>query len=228
MATAQRKSMHSEVKTSYLNEDQMQELRNKMCHKNGLSREETLKAIASGEKLAALERRKGLKPNEIYYWMKKWNITGVSQMQAIELLNGNTVTPKVEAIEVDKTLTALPESYFEDQQLENKKIQLPKEACDVLDQWMDKKNLLITKHAQMDKELPYSVQIIEPYILAQALCFGYKPEPEPTTEEEKALKKAWMEPPWPIYEMASNIAYRCGLRDGLSFYGHIFNWMKEK
>lgn len=80
------RSAHGEVKIYRMSEAELINMRKKMVHSSGLNREEVIRSVASGETLLQIERRKGMKPNEIYHWVKKWEISGITKDKALELM----------------------------------------------------------------------------------------------------------------------------------------------
>ncbi len=49
-------------------------------------KQEFLQWIAAGKSIAAFERQLGMRTNAMYYWLKKWNLTGIKPGKARELL----------------------------------------------------------------------------------------------------------------------------------------------
>lgn len=85
--TNEKKTGAGPVESYQLPEDQLQQLRNKMIHKSGLTRDELINLVGSGFTLSQIERKKNMKPNEIYHWVKKWDLQGIGQKEAKRIMN---------------------------------------------------------------------------------------------------------------------------------------------
>lgn len=59
-------------------------------------KQEFLRQRAGGASITAIEKAFGLKPNGLYYWIKKWGWTGMTPEKASELLNGTEQLDKKE------------------------------------------------------------------------------------------------------------------------------------
>lgn len=79
----------SEVTTYQLSEKEIENVRKKMVHKSGLDRQMCIRRVASGESLSQIERAVGMRKNEIFHWTRKWNLVGINQKSAGEMLTGS-------------------------------------------------------------------------------------------------------------------------------------------
>lgn len=62
------------------------EAKKDMRTKEGPDKQAFLKMVAAGETIAAAEKKLGLKVNGMYYWLKKWNLIGITPGKAREAL----------------------------------------------------------------------------------------------------------------------------------------------
>lgn len=60
----------------------------------GLTKEILIEQVAKGETLSSIERAWGMKYNTIHNWVKKWNLKGINQAKAQELLNSPNSAPE--------------------------------------------------------------------------------------------------------------------------------------
>lgn len=200
----------SEMKVYQLDDDQIKTARYAAVHKNGLSRLETIKAIASGEKLAALERRKGMKPNEIYYWLKKWDLTGVDAKQAEEILNEKNAVVVENELEIK---SATVEPTF-------KKIVLPKAVCKALNEFQSEYDPAEIIRVYFEESLfdPYleAIRSVSANLLLKALVLGY---------EEEIAPEEWLKD---IYESGiTNPMWLKGAKEALNRHGIHYDWMDQ-
>lgn len=205
----------SELKVYKLDEDEIKKSRYASVHKNGLGRDETLNAIASGEKLAALERRKGLKPNEIYYWLKKWDLTGVTANEALIMLSGNKETSIKEPVKE----IVIPASNYD-------RVQLPKEVCLALDELRESlsnaeiiRYIFLAHPDQAIRTLCEYLEKVDSDLIIKALVLGYEPE---LTAEER-IKALFKNPP--IANTSLHEIYQYAIRDTLRIHGISYDWL---
>lgn len=61
----------------------------------GLTKEILIEQVAKGETLSSIERAWGMKYNTIHNWVKKWDLKGINQARAQQLLDRQPVAPKL-------------------------------------------------------------------------------------------------------------------------------------
>lgn len=54
---------------------------------SGLTKEILIEEVAKGETLSSIEKAWGLKDNSIHYWVKKWDLKGITQAKAQDMLS---------------------------------------------------------------------------------------------------------------------------------------------
>lgn len=57
---------------------------------SGLTKEILIEEVAKGETLSSIEKAWGLKYNSIHYWVKKWDLKGITQAKAQDMLSETT------------------------------------------------------------------------------------------------------------------------------------------
>ncbi|MDF2649836.1 MAG: hypothetical protein K0Q73_5641 [Paenibacillus sp.] len=94
------------------------------------SKQEFLRQIANGKTIAAIGKSMGINPSGIYYWVKKWDLTGITPGKARELLGepAGTEAPKQQqptesSVDVKKVMAEL-QAAKDDLNIANQKIEI--------------------------------------------------------------------------------------------------------
>lgn len=242
------KSAHGEVKIYRMSEAELIDMRKKMVHSSGLNREEVIRSVAAGESLQSIERRKNMKPNEIYHWVKKWEINGLSKDKAIELMiieNMQAIVNETREIKTNETESnPIQSNETEDKPDEpepvvkgeltspvtKSAVKIPSKIAKALEvarynQYGDNEILIITaqsawKTVTTIEELHNLNGYNDLMRLSQALSNGY--EIEKTKEE--ILEEAYQSNYWVPDHMNRMQAFREGIRFTLRTLGIEYAW----
>lgn len=240
------------VETYKLDDQQLREIRFKMIHqKSGLSREELIRRVANGETLLQIEKKTGMKQNEIYAWAKKWELSGINRNKANEMLGKRITIEEAQALKSDKPIEQpgeeikqdCAEQSIEQERLSEKEQPSPQPASlETVGISKDlAKAITSARNVYDDNEIlrgaltglfdPVNggAEIYEPLnnvqdmmILAKALLTGFHIIKTP----EDLVRDAYNDIKWPVYEMSNDAAYRLGIKHALVTMGHDFKWLK--
>lgn len=234
------KSAHGDVVSYRLSEKELIAMRNKTIHNNGLTRESLIRAISSGETLHQVEKRKKMKPNEIYLWAKKWGLQGINKTTAIELMmneNMEAIEEEVKASVPDPQPVVIPAVVVEEKKeevepLKKTKYKLPLKIANALEKAIHNDfglNEIVIISAQSawasmtaEKEIHALNGYSDLVNLMKAAEHGY--EIERTLEEtlEEAYNKNYIVPD----HMPRKDAFKYGMRFTLQALGMNYEWLR--
>ena len=252
---AERKRVKSEqqpVETYKLDDQQLREIRFKMIHqKSGLSREELIRRVANGETLAQIEKKTGMKQNEIYAWAKKWDLSGINRNKANDMLGKRITVEEAQTLKTDKPSDPPGEEVKQEIVEQSVEQEKPSEQQYETQQALKVETVGVSKdlakaitsarNVYDDNEILRGVmtglfdpvnggaEIYEPLnnvqdmmILAKALLSGFHIIKTP----EDLVRDAYHDIKWPVYEMSNDAAYRLGIKHALVTMGHDFKWLR--
>lgn len=238
------KSEKKPVQTYQLSEDELRAYRIKLVHvKSGLTREEVIRRVADGETLLQIEKKSGMKVNEIYAWAKKWEITGLTQKKAQEMLSKRVTVEEVEEMrKQDKPQPAEPvtvQSNVQETVHEQETVQstVQSEKVGISQSLADAIESARTEYTDSDILRGVATGLFDPsnggdkkwdplydcdlLLLASALISGYRIVKTP----EEIIQEVYNTPHWPVYELSNDKAYRLGIKHALQTMGHQFKWL---
>lgn len=93
----------------FSSEEQSRRAKSGRKESDGPDKKAFLKSIADGHTVASTEKAFGMKANGLYYWVKKWELVGITPGKARSILNGETITNEVENLKA-KNILPMPEA----------------------------------------------------------------------------------------------------------------------
>lgn len=97
-----------------------------------------LECIARGHSISNTAQIMGLKPNGLAYWVKKWDLVGITPEKAKAILHGDSIPSQPEDNEVQNVSMADYEKKLAEWEVLNQELQLSRSRCQELEADLEK------------------------------------------------------------------------------------------
>lgn len=235
------------VVTYQMSEEELRNMRKKLVHKSGLDRIGCLRQLAMGNKPRQIAKTYEMADNEIYVWLKKWELAGLSHEQ-LKILYEEELLNRSALRVMDKTAEAIKEKMEKqvDEIIQSAPteqvntthglptVEIPIKIHKTISQLRELgyNNCQIVHYTashKWDLELaPDVFNLVEPIYqvsdlitLVNALQFGY----EVIYLPEDKLHQLYQSNEWDRPSMGMREAYRLGIKTACETLGHDFGWL---